>query len=214
MVSVRYTHTQSDSTVPQVVINNNMNHLVFALVLLLIVAISDAFHRAPLASRKSTSLNGIMDALNKAMANENLPPPKSAGLSREPEPVEVEFLPSGKKTKALLGQKFKVIAQQAKVQIPYSCERGDCGTCSVKFNGKIVKACQVSLPAASKEKKFTIEVNTSISFPTYPLLIVNSRNAFLYVVGVEERFLFYKTNEGLNLLVVHCTHDSFLFSMS
>ena len=108
----------------------------------------------------------------------------------------------------------EVIAQQAKVQIPYSCERGDCGTCSVKFNGKIVKACQVSLPAASKEKKFTIEVNTSISFPTYPLLIVNSRNAFLYVAGVEERFLFYKTNEGLNLLVVHCTHDSLLFSMS
>ena len=72
--------------------------------------------------------------------------------------VEVEFLPSGKKTKALLGQKFKVIAQQAKVQIPYSCERGDCGTCSVKFKGKIVKACQVSLPAASKEKSFQIEV--------------------------------------------------------
>ena len=139
--------------------DDNMN-LLFVYVLLVVIASCLAFHPTPQSVRKSTHLNGIMDALNKAMANENLPPPKSAGLSKEPELVEVEFLPSKKKTKALLGQKFRVIAQQAKVQIPYSCERGDCGTCSVKFNGKIVKACQVSLPAASKEKKFQIEVIT------------------------------------------------------
>lgn len=141
-------------------------NLLFVCLLVILVANSLAFHPALKSARKSTHLNGIMDALNKAMANENLPPPKNAGLSKEPELVEVEFLPSKKKTKALLGQKFRVIAQQAKVQIPYSCERGDCGTCSVKFNGKIVKACQVSLPAASKEKKFQIEVLKKGTFPT------------------------------------------------
>ena len=142
-------------------IGDNMN-LLFVCMLVIFSANSFAFHLAPQSARSGTSLNGIMDALNKAMANENLPPPKSAGLSKEPELVEVEFLPSKKKTKALLGQKFRVIAQQAKVQIPYSCERGECGTCSVKFNGKIVKACQVSLPAASREKKFQIEVITYV----------------------------------------------------
>jgi hypothetical protein len=35
---------------------------------------------------------------------------------------------------------------------------GECGTCMVNFDGSLVKACQVSLPASSKLKKFEIGV--------------------------------------------------------
>jgi len=118
-------------------------------------------------NRLNSRIFGFMDALNKALANDpNLPPPVNPGLSKEPTYVEVEFLPSKKATKAILGQKFKDIARQAKIQIPYSCEKGECGTCSVKFNGKIVKACQVALPMSSPSKKFQIEIMEKGSYPT------------------------------------------------
>jgi ferredoxin len=100
-----------------------------------------------------------MDALNKAMANDaNLPPAKNAGLSKEPSYVNVEFLPSKKTTKAILGQNLGAIAKQAGVDIKYKCKKGECGTCSVNFNGKIVKACQVSLPATSSQKIFQVGI--------------------------------------------------------
>ena len=146
-------------------------------VLALLAVVSDAFqpiNRNVISSKQSTKLYGLMDALNKAMANDpSLPPVKSAGLSKDPTYVTVEFLPSNKKTKAILGQKFRDIANVARVQIPYGCEKGECGTCSVKFNGKIVKACQVALPASSKETSFQIEV-----LPRGKSVIENSHNCF------------------------------------
>ena len=39
------------------------------------------------------------------------------------------------------------VASSARVPIKYSCKKGDCATCEVNFNGKIVKACQASLPS-------------------------------------------------------------------
>lgn len=47
---------------------------------------------------------GIGDMFSKAFANEALPPPKNPGLSRELEPVIIEFLPAKKVIKALPGQ--------------------------------------------------------------------------------------------------------------
>lgn len=142
-------------------------YLVSCLVLL-VASVSDAFCPGPrnVFVAKPSKLFGIMDALNKAMANQpGLPPAKNPGLSKDPTFVTVEFLPSKKTTKAILGQKFKDIANTARVQIPYACEKGECGTCSVKFNGKVVKACQVSLPSTSKETNFQIEVLKAGSFP-------------------------------------------------
>jgi len=111
-------------------------------------------------SRHAMDLNmGLGDILKKALANdESLGPAENPGLSKKVEPVEVEFLPSGKKVKAFPGQDLKLIARAAKVDIKYSCEKGECGTCTVNFNGKKVKTCVSSLPINSKTTKYTIGV--------------------------------------------------------
>jgi ferredoxin len=101
---------------------------------------------------------GFGDMMKKALANENLGPQVNPGLSKEPESVEVEFLPSGKKVKAYGGQKISMIAQSAGVGIKYNCKKGDCGTCMINFDGKLVKACQTSLPSAGSSKKFKITI--------------------------------------------------------
>lgn len=46
-----------------------------------------------------------------------------------PDPVEVQFLPSGKKVKAYLGQNIGMIAKAAKVEIKYSCKKGNISKC-------------------------------------------------------------------------------------
>ena len=105
-----------------------------------------------------------------------------------PDPVEVQFLPSGKKVKAYLGQNIGMIAKAANVEIKYSCKKGEiflmlerqtnllystfltnrmsnpgeCGTCTVNFNGQLVKACQSNLPVSSSIKKFQIGVPSKL----------------------------------------------------
>merc|ERR1719453_2786196 len=102
---------------------------------------------------------GFLDTMKNALANDpNLPPAQDAGLSNKKQQVEVEFFPSGKKVIAYLGQDIPLIAKAAKVDIKYKCKKGDCGTCKINFEGKIVKACQSSLPATSKKTKFTIGI--------------------------------------------------------
>ena len=131
------------------------------LVLVFLVTRTDAFRLTSRiqVARDTTSLQmGFGDMMKKAMANENMGPVKNAGLSKEPEPVEVEFLPSKKRVKALPGQKISMIAQSAGVGIKYDCKRGDCGTCTISFGGKIVKACQTTLPITGSTKSYTITV--------------------------------------------------------
>ena len=140
-----------------------MQSLVLALLCLLAsVQAYSVFHNAAPVVRKagrSALRMGLADLFAKAMAKDpSLPPAKNPGLSKDPTVVEVEFLPSKKIVKAVLGQSVATIAQAAKVDIKYGCKKGECGTCEVNFNGKIVKACQSSLPSSSTLKKFTIGV--------------------------------------------------------
>lgn len=113
-----------------------------------------------MSNQKMQLKMGFMDAMNKAFANDpNIAPPTNPGLSKTPDPVDVEFLPSNKKVKALPGQKLSLIASAAKVEIKYKCKKGDCGTCTVNFNGNLVKACQTALPSVVPPgKKYTIGV--------------------------------------------------------
>jgi aerobic-type carbon monoxide dehydrogenase small subunit (CoxS/CutS family) len=53
---------------------------------------------------------------------------------------------NGKPVKAVVGQAVKVVANAARVKISYDCQKGDCGTCMIKMNGRKVKACQMSIP--------------------------------------------------------------------
>lgn len=52
---------------------------------------------------------------------------------------------NGKPVKAVAGQKVSQVAAAARVKITYSCKKGDCGTCEVMQNGRIVKACQAKI---------------------------------------------------------------------
>jgi aerobic-type carbon monoxide dehydrogenase small subunit (CoxS/CutS family) len=102
---------------------------------------------------------GIADFFKNALANDDtLPPAQDPGLTTAKEPVEVRFLPANKTVKAYLGQNIGMIAKSARVEIRYKCREGDCGTCTIKFDGKKVKACVSSLPVVSREKVFTVEV--------------------------------------------------------
>lgn len=122
-----------------------------------------AFHpTALLLQHRTTRLHmGFGDMLKKAFANDpNLPPATNPGLSRAAESVEVEFLPMKKTVKAYRGQKLSTIAQTAGVEIKYKCNKGDCGTCTVKFDGLLTKTCQTALPTTGNVKKHTITVAT------------------------------------------------------
>ena len=108
--------------------------------------------------RMPSKMFGFMDAMTKALANDpSLPPAVNPG-GKVAEPVVVEFLPSKKQIKAYPGQKLSMIASTAGERIKYSCKKGECATCEVNFNGKVVKACQASLPTVATAKKYTITI--------------------------------------------------------
>jgi ferredoxin len=129
--------------------------------LLAFIAISvNGFPTSLKNQRFSSSLQmGFGDMLKKALANDpNLPPVSNPGLSREKQTVDVEFLPSKKIVKALPGQKLSVLAQAAGIEIKYKCKKGDCGTCTVKFDGIPTKVCQSALPSIIPPNKKTYQI--------------------------------------------------------
>ena len=54
---------------------------------------------------------------------------------------------NGKPIRAVPGQKVSQVAAAARVKITYSCKKGDCGTCEIMMNGRMIKACQATIPA-------------------------------------------------------------------
>ncbi|GMH87101.1 hypothetical protein TrVE_jg10936 [Triparma verrucosa] len=92
---------------------------------------------------RSEPLFGFFD---KAFANEDLGAKQNAGLKNGPK-VNDSVTINGKACKnAVVGQKIKVVAAAARVKIPYNCNNGDCGTCTVLVNGRKAKACQMTVP--------------------------------------------------------------------
>jgi len=93
---------------------------------------------------KFSSTPLLMGFFDSAFKNEDLGERQNAGLKNGPTPNENVTI-NGKKVKAIVGQKVSVVAAGARVKIKYDCQRGDCGTCMVKINGKKQKACQQSI---------------------------------------------------------------------
>ena len=60
---------------------------------------------------------------------------------------------NGKPVKAVANQKVSQVAAAARVKITYSCKKGDCGTCEIMMNGRIVKACQAQITAGKCDIK-------------------------------------------------------------
>lgn len=96
--------------------------------------------------RTDTSLGIFGDALKGAFSNDDsLGKRKDEGLSGGPSYNENVFVNGKQVQGAVVGQKLTVVAGRARVKIPVNCQKGDCGTCMVKMNGRQVKACQTSL---------------------------------------------------------------------
>jgi ferredoxin len=92
----------------------------------------------------TSPLLGWADAFKN---DESLGKPQNAGLKNGPNYNDKVTVNGLAVSGAVVGQKLTVVAQRARVKIPVNCQKGDCGTCLVNFNGRKVKACQTVLPA-------------------------------------------------------------------
>jgi ferredoxin len=124
-------------------------HLIwFAFIgVLVLFASNNAFVIQPATSRhinRSSQLSGLMDAFKN---DETLGKPVNAGLTNGPKYNDQVTVNGIAAKNAVVGQKLTVVAGGVRVKIPVNCQKGDCGTCMVKLNGRKVKACQVTLPA-------------------------------------------------------------------
>ena len=64
--------------------------------------------------------------------------------------------PNGRTTQTNVGQDWLVAASEAGVSIPTGCMGGSCGACEIEVNGKVVRACIGSVPAA-KSGQLSVE---------------------------------------------------------
>eukprot|EP00527_Entomoneis_sp_CCMP2396_P007568 CAMPEP_0198155314 /NCGR_PEP_ID=MMETSP1443-20131203/69068_1 /TAXON_ID=186043 /ORGANISM="Entomoneis sp., Strain CCMP2396" /LENGTH=138 /DNA_ID=CAMNT_0043822061 /DNA_START=25 /DNA_END=441 /DNA_ORIENTATION=+ len=96
------------------------------------------------STTKQNLFGGLADAFKSDAA---LGTPQNAGLKNGPNFNE-QVTVNGKKVQgAVAGQKLTAVAMKARVKIPVNCQKGDCGTCMVKLNGRQVKGCQTPLPS-------------------------------------------------------------------
>lgn len=96
--------------------------------------------RSTSLSSTSTSQLGMFGGLKGAFANdESLDKPQNAGLKNGPQ-VNENVTVNGKAVPgAVVGQKLTTVAGRVRVKIPVNCQKGDCGTCMVKVNGRKLK---------------------------------------------------------------------------
>jgi ferredoxin len=75
---------------------------------------------------------------------------KASGPAKKPT-VTIEFS-NGKTVSAIPGQKLSDVARAAGAKIQYDCKNGDCGTCTVKLNGRAVRTCVAKVPSGGPFK--------------------------------------------------------------
>lgn len=112
-----------------------------ALLSLVLLVNVDAFSVSPhkIAPTRS-SLTRLDGWLGDAFKNdESLGKAENPGLKGGPKFNE-NVTVNGQSVKgAVAGQKLTVVASKVRVKIPVNCQKGDCGTCTVKLNGRKVK---------------------------------------------------------------------------
>jgi ferredoxin len=79
---------------------------------------------------------GLKDAFSN---DDKLGKPKDAGISGGPKFNEQVTVNGKPVAGSVAGQLLTVVAGKARVKIPVNCQKGDCGTCMVKINGRTVK---------------------------------------------------------------------------
>lgn len=96
--------------------------------------------------KTSTSLN-IFGGLKDAFANDDsLGKAKNAGLSNGPRYNDQVTVNGKPVPNVVVDQKISQVCNAARVKVPYNCQNGECGTCTIKMNGKKVRACVSKVP--------------------------------------------------------------------
>ncbi|KAJ1625349.1 hypothetical protein T492DRAFT_1040513 [Pavlovales sp. CCMP2436] len=100
------------------------------------------------ARRSEVSRQRSKMIFGNAFKNENLG--KAPGPAPKPT-VTIEFS-NGKTVSAIPGQKLSDVARAAGAKVRYDCKNGDCGTCTVKLNGRAVRTCVAKVPSGGPFK--------------------------------------------------------------
>ncbi len=99
-------------------------------------------------SSSKISTTPINNWLKDAFSNdESLGTAKNAGLSNGPKYNDQVSVNGKSIPNVVVDQKISVVCNLARVKVPYNCQNGECGTCTVKMNGKKVRACVSKVPA-------------------------------------------------------------------
>ena len=94
----------------------------------------------------STSLD-IFGGLKDAFANDDsLGKAKDAGLTSGPRYNDNVSVNGKAVPKVVVNQKISQVCNAARVKVPYNCQNGECGTCTVKMNGRKIRACVSVVP--------------------------------------------------------------------
>ena len=95
----------------------------------------------------TTSLH-IFGGLKGAFSNDDsLGKAKDAGLSSGPRYNDQVSVNGKMIPKVVIDQKVSLVCNAARVKVPYNCQNGECGTCTVRMNGKPVRACVAKVPS-------------------------------------------------------------------
>ena len=101
-----------------------------------------------LSSSIKISTTSIDNWLKDAFSNdESLGAAKNAGLSNGPKYNDQVSVNGKSVPNVVVDQKISQVCNAARVKVPYNCQNGECGTCTVKMNGKKVRACVSKVPA-------------------------------------------------------------------
>lgn len=119
------------------------------LLLALCGPLAEAFQGHALVRPRAVRAAPIM-LFGKAFGNDANLGKAPAGGANKP-PVEIAFS-NGKTVNAIAGQSLADVARTAGAKIRYDCKNGDCGTCTVKLNGRAVRACVAKVPAGGPFK--------------------------------------------------------------
>lgn len=113
----------------------------------IVVAFVQLSSSSPPLLSTTTSLN-IFGGFGDAFKNDDsLGKAKDAGLSTGPKYNEQVTVNGRAIPKVVIDQKISQVCNAARVKVPYNCQNGECGTCTVLMNGKKIRACVSKVPA-------------------------------------------------------------------
>lgn len=99
--------------------------------------------------QQASSTTSMNNWLKDAFSNDEslIGTAKSAGLSNGPKYNDQVSVNGKSIPNVVVDQKISQVCNAARVKVPYNCQNGECGTCTVKMNGKKVRACVSKVPA-------------------------------------------------------------------